>query len=358
MMPSGPAPDALARVIDRLARFIDIPSVTGEEEAYAHAAAEALAELGFAVELRPVAPGRPNVLARRGRSRLLFVTHLDTVPPFLPARRARDRICGRGACDTKGLFACMLEAAALLIAEGHEDLAFLLVVGEEVDQLGARAAQSYGLAAEAVLLGEPTELALMRAQKGVLRLTLEASGRAAHSGYPERGESAIEKLLAAIERIRAVPLGSDPLLGRAHLNVGTIRGGVAANVLAPDAGAEIMVRTVEPGAELAERLRAAAGDLVRVTVGTCTDPERLHVLAGYPTAVAGFATDAPYLAAIGPVLLAGPGSILAAHTADEHIMHADLAAGVALYADLARRLLGGAPLLPGAPPVPADPAPA
>jgi acetylornithine deacetylase len=239
----------------------------------------------------------------------------------------------------------MLEAAALLIAEGHDDLAFLLTVGEEVDHVGAKAAGSYGLAAAAVLLGEPTELALMRAQKGVLRLTLESSGRAAHSGYPERGESAIEKLLAALERIRAVPLGSDPLLGPGLLNVGMIQGGVAANVLAPAAGAEIMIRTVSPGAELAARIQAATGDQVRITVGTLTDPALLHVLAGYPTAVAGFATDAPYLAPIGPVVLAGPGSILVAHTAEEHITHADLAAGVALYLDLARRLLAGAPLL-------------
>lgn len=343
-MPSPLASDALERVVTRLAQFIDIPSVTGEEEAYAHAAAAALAELGFAVELRLVAPGRPNVLAHRGRGRLLFATHLDTVPPFIPARLAPDRVFGRGACDTKGLFACMLEAAALLIAEGHEDLGFLLVVGEEVDHAGAKAARGYGLTAEAVLLGEPTELALMRAQKGVLRLTLEASGRAAHSGYPERGDSAIEKLLAALERMRTLPLGSDPLLGSAYLNVGVIQGGVAANVLAPTAAAEVMIRTVSPGAELAARIQSAAGELVRVTVGTSTDPVRLHLLAGYPTAVAGFATDAPYLAAIGPVVLAGPGSILDAHTAEEHITHADLAAGVALYVDLARRLLAGAPL--------------
>jgi len=344
-METRTAPDALARVIARLARFIDIPSVTGEEEAYAHAAAEALAALGFAVELRPVAPGRPNVLARRGRARLLLATHLDTVPPHFPARCAADRVFGRGACDTKGLLACMLEAAALLIAEGHEDLAFLLVVGEEVDHAGAKAARSYGLAAEAVLLGEPTELALMRAQKGVLRLTLESSGRAAHSGYPERGESAIDQLLAALERIRALPLGSDPLLGLGLMNIGVIRGGVAANVLAPSAAAEIMIRTVSPGAELAARIQAAAGDGVRISVDTHTDPVRLNTIAGYPTAVAGFATDAPYLAGIGPVVLAGPGSILAAHTAEEHITHADLASGIALYADLARRLLAGAPLL-------------
>jgi acetylornithine deacetylase len=343
MLPA-PAPDLLDRVIDRLCRFIDIPSATGEEEAYAHAAAAALGELGFTVELRPVAPGRPNVLARRGSGRLLFATHLDTVPPFVPARRGPDRVSGRGACDTKGLFACMLEAAAELIAEGCGDLAFLLVVGEEVDHAGAKAAASYGLRADAVLLGEPTERALMRAQKGILRLTLEAAGHAAHSGYPEQGESAIEKLLAALARIRGLPLGADPLLGPGYLNIGVIQGGVAANVLAPAASAEILLRTVSPGAELVSRIQAAAGDLVQVRVGTLTDPVRLHVLDGYATGVAGFATDAPYLAAIGPVVLAGPGSILDAHTADEHITHAELLGGVALYADLARRLLGGAPL--------------
>jgi acetylornithine deacetylase len=239
----------------------------------------------------------------------------------------------------------MLEAASRLIAEGHSDLAFLLVVGEEVDHAGAKASRTYGLEAAAVLLGEPTERALMRAQKGVLRLELAATGRAAHSGYPERGESAIEKLLAALARLRALPLGEDPLLGPGYLNIGVIQGGVAANVLAPAAVAEVLIRTVGPGAELVSRIEAAIGDLVQVTAGTLTDPVRLHVLDGYPTAVAGFATDAPYLTGIGPVILAGPGSILHAHTADEHITHEELAAGEALYTDLGRRLLGGAPLI-------------
>ncbi len=333
-----------AALLDQLCRWIDIPSISGAEEDYARAAAAALAEQGFSIDLDPIAPGRPNVVARRGRGRLLFCTHLDTVPPFLPAQRQPDRVSGRGACDAKGILACMLAATAQLIAAGHDDLAFLLVVGEEVDHAGAKVARGYGLEADAVILGEPTGCVLMRAQKGILRITLSASGRAAHSGYPERGESAIDALLQALSRLRALPLGADPLLGPGLMNIGVIHGGVAANVLAPHAEAEILLRTVSPGEALRRRIEELIGPDITVRLGALTDPVHLAIVDGYPTAVAGFGSDAPYLTGIGPVVLAGPGSILDAHTADEHITFAQLARGVELYTSLAQRLLTGTPL--------------
>jgi acetylornithine deacetylase len=240
----------------------------------------------------------------------------------------------------------MLAAARRLVAEGAEDLAFLLVVGEEVDHHGAKAARELGLTAEAVVLGEPTEGRLMVAQKGILRLVLRTRGRAAHSGYPETGESAIGKLLDVLAGIRALDLGADPLLGPALLNVGRIAGGVAANVLAPAAEAELLFRTVAPPEALLARLAEVVGDRAELELGARTDPIHLHALAGFPSAIAGFATDAPYLTGIGPVLLAGPGSIRVAHTAHEHVTHAELAAGVELYSELARRVLAGEALLP------------
>ncbi len=328
-------------MLDELAAFIDIPSVTGDEGAYAAAAGRALAAAGFAVELVPVAPGRSNVVARRGQGRILFCTHLDTVPPFIPARRFAGGIAGRGACDAKGAFACMLAAARALIARGREDLAFLLVVGEEVDHAGARAAAAIGLKADGVLLGEPTEGRLMAAQKGILKVRLTARGRAAHSGYPETGSSAIEHLLQALDRVRALPLGTDPLLGPGLLNIGRIAGGVAANVLAPAAEAELLFRTVAPPGELLTKVTALLGSEVTAEVEARTDPVRLHTLPGFETAIAGFATDAPYLAGIGPVLLAGPGSIRVAHTAEEAVTEEELAAGVEIYVRLADRILAG-----------------
>jgi acetylornithine deacetylase len=336
----------LARVLDELASFVALDSVSGGERAYAEAAAEALAAIGFATELVPAAPGRPNVVARRGSGRVLFCTHLDTVPPFIPARREPDRLYGRGACDAKGAFACMLAAARRLLAAGADDLAFLLVVGEEVDHRGAKAAAELDLKADAVILGEPTEGRLMMAQKGILRLLVRARGRAAHSGYPETGESAIEKLLLVLTRMRALELGSDPLLGPAFLNIGRIAGGVAANVLAPAAEAELLLRTVTPPDALIARLRAAAGEEAEIELAARTDPIHLHTLPGFSPAIAGFATDAPYLTGIGPVLLAGPGSIKIAHTAEEHVTHADLQAGIELYVELARRVLAGETPLP------------
>jgi acetylornithine deacetylase len=342
--PSSPNP--LDALVGELASWIDIPTVTGHEDGFARTAAAALGEAGFQVSLVEIAPGRPNVLAWRGSGRLLFCTHLDTVPPFIPARRMGDRLFGRGACDAKGVFACMLDASRRLMREGEGDLAFLLVVGEEVDHAGARQAASQvravGLEVGGVVLGEPTELKLMQAQKGILKLVLRATGRAAHSGYPERGESAIDKLLEALARIRPLSLGSDPLLGPALMNIGVVRGGVAANVVAPAAEAEVLFRTVAVGDGLLDRVREALGGGIEVEVACQTDPVHLHVLPGFPTSVAGFATDAPYLAALGPVVLAGPGSILDAHMSDEHITFEQLAAGVDLYVNLGRQLLAGA----------------
>ena len=331
----------LAAMLDELQAFIDIPSVSGEEGAYAAAAGRALTAAGFAVELMPVAPGRVNVVARRGRGRILFCTHLDTVPPFIPARRIAGGIAGRGACDAKGVFVAMLAAARALIARGADDLAFLLVVGEEVDHAGARAAAAIGLKADAVLLGEPTEGRLMAAQKGILKLRLTARGRAAHSGYPETGSSAIAHLLETLDRVRALPLGTDPLLGPGLLNIGRIAGGVAANVLAPAAEAELLFRTIAPAGELITNVEAILGPEVAMAVLARTDPDHLSLLPGFETAIAGFGTDAPYLTGIGPVLLAGPGSIRVAHMAEEAIREEDLAAGVELYVQLAERILAG-----------------
>ncbi len=339
-------PELVERACERLSRWIDIPSISGHEEDYARSVGDTLARLGFEVELRPVAPGRPNVLARRGSGRILLCTHLDTVPPHFPAHREADRITGRGACDAKGILTCMVAAAEQLVAAGAGDLTFLLVVGEEVDHAGAKAAGAYDLRADVVLLGEPSECVLMRAQKGILKIRLSARGRAAHSGYPEQGESAIDKLLRVLDRLDALPLGQDRVLGSGLKNVGLIHGGVAANVVAPAAEAELMFRTVGPGADLvAEIERLAAGD-VAIEVAALTDPVRLHVLEGYPTGTAGFGTDAPYLAGIGPVVLAGPGSILDAHTADEHLTLAQVEAGIALYRGLVERVLAGEQVLP------------
>jgi acetylornithine deacetylase len=330
--------------LDLLSDLVACPSLSGDELAFARLAAGLLEREGFRAELREAAPRRPNVVASDGEpARLLFSTHLDTVPPFLPPRREGDLLYGRGACDAKGCFVAMVLAARKLRARGARGVAFLLLVGEEVDHGGAIAAardeRELARARPRILLGEPTGARLVSAQKGLLKAELRSSGVAAHSAFPERGVSAIHKLLDALERIRCERWPQDPLLGPTTLNVGFVEGGVAANVFAPEARATLMFRLVSPWKTVHERLCELAGRDVQVSVVSSNDPLRLETLPGETTCVVPFNTDASYLAPLGPVWLGGPGAIEVAHSEEERISLAELERGVDLYERLGMRVL-------------------
>lgn len=317
-------------------RFIDIPSVTGEERAMAEACAAVLREIGFEVRLHPVAPDRPNVLATLDPPRVLFCTHLDTVPPHFPARDDGERLWGRGACDAKGILAAMVVAAASLAGEGVRDVGLLLVVGEETDSIGAkRAAAELDLpSVRATIVGEPTGNAFAAAQKGGFKFTLRVTGEAAHSGYPERGRSAILELLDLLAAVRDADWGADPVLGRGTANVGVVRGGLRANIVPDLAEAEVFVRVVdgvEATRDRVQRIAARATLPVAWTEDTSNGPQRLATLPGEPTTVVAFNTDVAHLGRFGDRLLVGPGSILDAHGAHEHVEKRALRDAVDLY---------------------------
>jgi acetylornithine deacetylase len=265
---------------------------------------------------------------------------VDTVPPHLPLAEDGDVIRGRGSCDAKGLAAAMVAAAEQLARAGERRVGLLFVVGEENGSDGAKAAADFGPRGRFLINGEPTENRLSVGQKGTLRVDLAATGRAAHSAYPEEGSSAIAALLDTIERIRRLPLPSDPLLGQSTLNLGLISGGVAPNVIPPHAGAQLLVRTVVPTGGLKAAIREQLAPGVRVDF-----PVELpfHKAGGAPpgwdTTVVSYASDLPFLAAWGEGYQLGPGSIRVAHTAEEHILKADLLRGVELYVRLATDLL-------------------
>jgi acetylornithine deacetylase len=249
-------------------------------------------------------------------------------------------IRGRGACDAKGLAAAMVAATERLAAAGERRIGLLFLVGEENGSDGARAAADFGPRGRYLINGEPTENRLSVGQKGTLRVDLTATGRAAHSAYPEDGSSAIAALLDTIERIRRLPLPRDPLLGPSTLNLGLIGGGVAPNVVPPFASAQLLVRTVEPTGPL----RAAIGELLAPGVSVAFPVELpFHKAGGAPpgwdTTVVSYASDLPFLSAWGEGFQLGPGSIRVAHTAEEHILKADLLRGVDLYVRLATDLL-------------------
>jgi acetylornithine deacetylase len=320
--------------------LVDIDSTTGREADAGVWLAQFLRDRGYAVTEQPVANGRFNVFARLDAPpRIVFSTHFDCVPPFFPSRVERGLIFGRGACDAKGILAAQVAAAEGLRRSGETRFGLLFVVGEERGSDGARVANEQAPDEVQFLInGEPTDNRLGAATRGILRVRLLASGRAAHSSFPELGDSAIDKLLDALMVIRGLALPDDPLLGRTHYTVGLIEGGVAPNVVSPHAAAELLFRTVGEGTKVRELLGVVEG-LVRIEHVLDIGAVRMHTLSGFETAVFPYTTDVPLLTRWGTPILVGPGSIHDAHTEDEHVTIDELRAAVDLYESLARRLL-------------------
>ena len=324
--------------------LMDIPSLSGEEGEVGRFLASHLEGLGYRVELQEVEPGRANVLARTGaRPRVVLSTHMDTVPPFIASSEDATHIHGRGACDAKGIIAAQLTAAEALRAEGFDELGLLFTVDEEMGSLGARAAAGHALGGECEYLinGEPTENRLAVGSKGSLRLKLLAEGRAAHSAYPERGESAIEKLLDVLADVRALAWPRDEFFGETTCNIGTINGGSRPNIVPAVTQAELQIRLVTPSATIKAILEETVAGRARVEYMSAAEPVRMHSVEGFEREVVRFTTDIPYLSSWGRPLLLGPGSILDAHTDGERVSKRELEEAVGLYIRLARTLLAG-----------------
>ncbi len=321
----------MSALFEFIRELIDIPSVTGDEGPIARFLERELDTRGFPVTLQEVAPERFNVFAGDpDTARVVLCTHLDTAPPFIPSAEDDEFIYGRGACDAKGILAAMVAAAERLRTDG---VGLLFVVGEETDSAGARKANELGVQSRYIVVGEPTHNVPASGHKGAFGFVLKASGTAAHSAYPERGDSAIDRLLAALERVRHTSWGTDSVLGEASCNVGTIAGGEAGNVIAPNAEARVLVRTVGPAAEARATLdRLIEGDpKLRYDVVTESDAASCETLPGVAAAPVAFGSDIPSLTAFGKPLLFGPGSIHDAHTDDEKIAKRDVEDAVDLY---------------------------
>ena len=331
-------------VFELTRRLIEIESITGNEgrageflEAHLGRLA---ARYGGHTERMPVEPGRFNVLAQFGeRLEVTLSTHMDTVPPFVPWREDDSHIWGRGACDTKGIIAAMLQASEDLLAAGQRDFGLLFVVGEERNSAGAYAAARTPRGSRALINGEPTENKLALASKGVLRYEVAAAGRMAHSAYPELGDSAIHKLIDVLAAIRGIELPTDPVLGASTLNVGTLAGGVAPNVIAGDAHADVMIRLVGDSASTREALEKAVRGRAELREVIEIPALRLGALDGFETTVVAFTTDIPaFDGQWGEPFLIGPGSIHVAHTLEERIPKSELLAAVEIYKKMVQQL--------------------
>jgi acetylornithine deacetylase len=325
-------------------KLIDIESITGNETAVGEALAHELTDLGYAVARMPVEGDRFNVWATHPghpRPELVFSTHMDTVPPFIRSSETPERIYGRGACDAKGIIVAQIAVAEKLKADGiHVGLLFL--VGEERDSQGAQAANLDPRGAKFLINGEPTENRIALASKGTLRVEVVATGKMAHSAYPELGESAIEKLLDALESIRKLKLPVHPKAGPSTLNIGLIEGGRAPNVIPDHASANLLIRLVVPADDLRRQITAAVAGKAEANFILEIPFMELGTVPGIETMIAAFTTDIPALNNWGEPVLIGPGSIHVAHTEGEYIEKTQLLEAVDLYAQIARHLLRNA----------------
>jgi acetylornithine deacetylase len=324
--------------------LVDIESVTSNEKLVGDFLFDYLAALARhstgRLERIPAEPGRDNIFAAWGDPLVTLSTHMDTVPPFFASREDAEFLWGRGACDAKGIIAAMIVAAEKLLAAETRNFGLLFVVGEERNSAGAKAAAATPRGSRFLINGEPTENRLAIGSKGALRYEVTASGKLAHSAYPELGHSAIHTLLDVLREIREIPLPQEALLGASTLNIGTISGGRAPNVVADEAHAEIMFRTVGDPTALRQAVAAAVTGRAEAREVLHTPALRLSSFDDLPTTVVAFTTDIPTFGdAWGKPFLIGPGSIHVAHTAEERIAKKELSEAVEIYARMVTQLL-------------------
>ena len=325
-----------------------IESTTYHEGRAGNYLAEALTTRGWDVEKMPVeqpldnpdAGERWNVYAGQAGETpdLVFSTHMDTVPPYIPFSEDDEFVYGRGVCDAKGILAAQIAAAEQLRAENYR-IGMLFVCGEERDSAGAKVANQAPRGNRYLINGEPTDNRLALASKGALRAVFRTTGRMAHSAYPELGDSAVHKMVEVLGRVLQMPLPVLEDIGPSTLNIGQIQGGYAPNVIADKAEAQVLIRTVTDSGPVREQLQGVAGNQATVEFTLDTPFVRLRAVEGLPTMVAKFSTDIPALSNWGEPMLLGPGSIHVAHTPHEKLAKKELLQAVELYVKVAKQLL-------------------
>ena len=326
-------------VVELATRLVEIPSVTGSEGPVTDALAAILEYDGWGITRQSVGPGRDNLWATRGNGVVTLSTHLDTVPGDVPIRVEAGRLFGRGACDAKGIAAAMVVAANRLADAGEERVDLLFVVGEEGRSDGARAANQLPATSRFLVNGEPTEGHLASGAKGTLQAIVRTSGTEAHSAYPEQGQSAVHTMVRLLGELTQLDLPVDPMLGPTTINVGTVSGGSAPNVLAGSCEATMMVRLVGEPEPVRDLIEQWAGEDAEVSWVSHVPAQRFETVPGFEVGAVGYTTDASLLDAWGRPLLYGPGSIHVAHTPDEHVSVEALRTAVDDYERIVRALL-------------------
>ncbi len=327
-------------VVSLAAELLAIPSSTGTEGAVVDFVSKWLIARGWNVNLQEVTRGRSNIWASRGKTKgVTLSTHLDTVPPHIPPRLDGARLYGRGSSDAKGIAAAMMAAAERLVASGEKRVDLLFLVGEEKGSDGARAANNLAATSRFLINGEPTESKLANGAKGSLRVNVRTIGKEAHSAYPELGASAIEPMLELLPKIKELELPTDPVLGATTVNIGTIRGGTAGNIIPGNAEAELMFRLVGDVEPVRALVKKWARGKAKIEFGSFIPAQKFRTVDGFETGTVEYTSDIPLLSRWGVPLLFGPGSIHVAHTPDEYVETDELRKSVDTYESLTRRLL-------------------
>ena len=279
-----------------------------------------------------VGDGTLNLLFSWGRPRLVYCTHLDTVPPYIPPAFDGDRVTGRGSCDAKGQIYAMYLACRRLAEAGKDGFGLLLLSGEETGSFGAKAFAATDFRAPWLVIGEPTGNCLVSASKGTRSFDLHFRGRAFHSGYPEFGRSAVDMFVDFMDSLRGDPFPEDPRLGATTFNVGMLHSDNPQNILSPSLDCRLYFRTTFASSSLVDsRMAAAACDGLEVVPRGGDEPAEYWTLPGFRTRTVSFGSDAPHLKNFGRKMICGPGSIKVAHRDDECVSLAEIEESVEIY---------------------------
>ena len=331
--------------------LLGIDSTSGKERKVAEWLAERLPGM-FPAANRPVlrvdevSDGTLNLLLTWGTPKIVFCSHLDTVPPYIEPTFDDEVIKGRGSCDAKGQVFAMVTACQRLAEEGKTDFGLLLLAGEETGSWGAKAFAKTGFRAEYLVVGEPTDNCMVSASKGTKSFDLKFTGVPFHSGYPQYGVSAVDLFVAFVNALKAKDFGMDPVLGETTWNIGLVHSDNPQNILSPELTCRLYFRTTFVSDEAVCQWMEEASSVIPGLTGNLAvtprggdTPARYWTVEGLPAKSVAFGSDAPHLTGFAHKAICGPGSITVAHRDDEHVRIADLAAAVEQYLTLYRSIL-------------------
>lgn len=317
--------------------ILEIDSTTGKERELADRLLGHLRAEGFDAELvpQPSDDSTPaNIFVKWGNPDIVFCTHLDTVPPYIPPVFDGDVVRGRGTCDAKGQVISMYLACCRLAEKGATDFGLLLLHGEEAGSYGAKEYRVFP-GGNLVIVGEPTDNRMVTAAKGTKAFAVTVTGRSFHSGYPENGDNAIDRFIDFAMTLRKKKFPVDPQLGPTTYNIGRLESNNPQNIISGKVSCRVYFRTTfASDREVCDYMMSLATDHVKIEALGGDNPMRFTTLPGYETTTVSFGSDAPQLTNFKERMLCGPGSILVAHRSDEHIRVKEIEKAVDLYVDI------------------------